>query len=66
MGMLKYSNVTKSIIRYCTIVCTQGIIQFKKYIWKHWIRILKLHTTLQKLISVHNGINVHPVIFPES
>ena len=44
----------------------RALMQFKKYMWKHCIRILKLHTTFQKLINVHNGINVHPGILPES
>ena len=41
-------------------------LQFKKYILKHCIRILKLHKTLRKLISGHIGINDQPGILPES
>ena len=38
----------------------------KKYIWKHCIRILNYTQLCKILISVHNGINVHPGILPKS
>ena len=53
MGMLKYSNVTKSIIRYGTIVCTSLLIQFKK------IHLETLHSN-SKITHNFSKINKRP------
>ena len=68
MGMLQVRTVTlqKALFVMLPLFAHRALMQFKKYIWKRCIRILQLHTTLQKLISVHNGINVHPGILQES